>query len=303
MVTEAAIKEKSEQLHRTCRELTAEYMCEELLRVIGESQFAAHLWLENDRMLKEGLFPEKGEIKLDFRYVTAAQSCQQNTAAPGQKLSLKLAYVLLLALVKKQEDCGIVWRGNTALTEYGAEYEIQGQLGESGAAFHLYLKECTAQEAGTPQKRKHRFVMQEDRELVYLRCSQEPILAKHLYRILQNPFQSFQPRIYGAVYDILAHESINGRHMRENLAKLCAEGQITPEEKSAQQIFAFAEDADKTAEWERYIGKMPLGSGMWVSWQDVIEKIEKFLSGIWGAVCRDEVFFGDWMPELERFLD
>jgi hypothetical protein len=27
-----------------------------------------------------------------------------------------------------------------------------------------------------------------------------------------------------------------------------------------------------------------------------------FLRPVWNAMCRDEVFFGDWMPELERFL-
>ena len=29
---------------------------------------------------------------------------------------------------------------------------------------------------------------------------------------------------------------------------------------------------------------------------------DHFLGDMWEAVCRDEVFFGDWMPELARFL-
>ena len=27
-----------------------------------------------------------------------------------------------------------------------------------------------------------------------------------------------------------------------------------------------------------------------------------FLRPVWNAMCRDEVFFGDWMPDLERYL-
>ena len=33
-----------------------------------------------------------------------------------------------------------------------------------------------------------------------------------------------------------------------------------------------------------------------------MECFHHFLGDMWEAVCRDEVFFGDWMPDLARFL-
>ena len=37
-------------------------------------------------------------------------------------------------------------------------------------------------------------------------------------------------------------------------------------------------------------------------WEAVIERFLCFFEPIWQAVIEDLVFFGDWMPELNRFL-
>ena len=37
-------------------------------------------------------------------------------------------------------------------------------------------------------------------------------------------------------------------------------------------------------------------------WEMVIERFLCFFEPIWQAVIEDFVFFGDWMPELNRFL-
>jgi len=33
-----------------------------------------------------------------------------------------------------------------------------------------------------------------------------------------------------------------------------------------------------------------------------LRQILSFVNPIWDAVCRDEIFFGDWMPDLSRYL-
>ncbi len=37
-------------------------------------------------------------------------------------------------------------------------------------------------------------------------------------------------------------------------------------------------------------------------WERIMERILAFITPIWKSLCNDEVFFDDWMPELERFL-
>ena len=37
-------------------------------------------------------------------------------------------------------------------------------------------------------------------------------------------------------------------------------------------------------------------------WECVLNRIMTFISPVWKALCEDEIFVDDWMPELERFL-
>ena len=37
-------------------------------------------------------------------------------------------------------------------------------------------------------------------------------------------------------------------------------------------------------------------------WEQAVDRFLKFFGPIWRAVADDAVFFGDWMPELNRFL-
>ena len=37
-------------------------------------------------------------------------------------------------------------------------------------------------------------------------------------------------------------------------------------------------------------------------WEEVVDRIMAFMKPVWRALCADEIFFDDWMPELTRFL-
>ena len=37
-------------------------------------------------------------------------------------------------------------------------------------------------------------------------------------------------------------------------------------------------------------------------WEDTLDTIVAFLEPIWNALCNNEIFFDDWMPELGRYL-
>ena len=37
-------------------------------------------------------------------------------------------------------------------------------------------------------------------------------------------------------------------------------------------------------------------------WEDALDIIVAFLEPVWNALCNNEIFFDDWMPELGRYL-
>ena len=42
---------------------------------------------------------------------------------------------------------------------------------------------------------------------------------------------------------------------------------------------------------------------LYPQWKEVIELLTTFLTPVFEGVLKDEVFLGDWMPELGRYLD
>lgn len=38
-------------------------------------------------------------------------------------------------------------------------------------------------------------------------------------------------------------------------------------------------------------------------WEETMEVLIRFIEPLWAALTRDELFFGDWMPELRRYLE
>lgn len=54
--------------------------------------------------------------------------------------------------------------------------------------------------------------------------------------------------------------------------------------------------------WEKFCRHSAIAGTETLKWEEEMECFHHFLGDMWEAVCRDEVFFGDWMPELARFL-
>ena len=52
--------------------------------------------------------------------------------------------------------------------------------------------------------------------------------------------------------------------------------------------------------WEKYLRHRKRKEP---AWTEVMQVLEQFLPQMWSTLCRDEIFFGDWMPDLQRFLD
>ena len=69
--------------------------------------------------------------------------------------------------------------------------------------------------------------------------------------------------------------------------------------KRVEEILSYRDYPYMKKLWQRYLRQQKKKTP---SFEDVMELLAKFLPPIWEAVCRDEVFIGDWMPELLRFL-
>ena len=105
--------------------------------------------------------------------------------------------------------------------------------------------------------------------------------------------------VYDTTFRLLEQETVDGRHIYETLSFLCGNEEVIPQEKRIEMLESYDTYTYMKKRWEKYVRKQGIEN---VSWETVLHRIVLFLRPVWNAMCRDEVFFGDWMPDLERYL-
>ena len=104
---------------------------------------------------------------------------------------------------------------------------------------------------------------------------------------------------YYKVFTILLEANLHGTSLRENPRKKIEEKKISAEQMRLDRILSYGNYSYMKKKWKTYL-KHEKRNGP--EWEEVLDKAGDFLSPLWNAICKDEVFFGDWMPELGRYL-
>lgn len=301
VITKAQLKAKSEELKIPFPNLLAGYLLEELMYLISESEYGACLWLKNDRILGvEQYRKRENSLTLDFAYVVNKKVVEKEELRPGQKLSLKLAYMMLLQFLEKEKTPKIKWKGKALLKENGVDYEITGEFEEMTVPLRICITEISVEDNCMPVRKEIIPFMAEKEEISYLEYPGELFLTEQLCVVLKQMELIPDMDSYLQIYKILSETPMDGRHVREELALCCEKEHISIEQDRVKELISYREYGYMRKRWEKYLrhcGKKE------PEWEEVVDKLEKFLGPIWQAVCKDEVFFGDWMPDLGRFLD
>lgn len=299
IIEKAALKEKSEELGIPFSNLLAGYVLEELMYLIEDSPFSLFLWLKNGSALGIEQYRKKNILTLDFAYLTEPLAMKKEGVVPGQKLSLKMGYVMLAYILKVEKVPEISWKGRASASENAVDLEIAGEFEEMTVPVHIRVTELT-EEGLVPVKRDFPLFMEKGRKIPYLEYPSESILTEQLFYIIKNMELIPEMSAYDKVYQMLASEAVDGRHIVKMLGELCKKEQLVPETSRVQEIIAYRNYSYMRKRWEKYLRHCDRKEP---SWEAVMNLLDEFLSRIWKSLCDDEVFFGDWMPELGRFLD
>jgi len=128
----------------------------------------------------------------------------------------------------------------------------------------------------------------------------ESILAENLFYLIRDMELLPDMSVYDKVYGILKTEPVDGRHIQELLGEHCKKQQLLPEESRMKEILSYRDYSYMRKRWEKYLRHRKRKEP---AWTEVMQVLEQFLPQMWSTLCRDEIFFGDWMPDLQRFLD
>lgn len=281
------IKIKSEELDIPFAQVLSGGMLEGIVTMIYEKPYYKQMWLCNDEVLGIDAYKRKTGLFLDYKYVGT-----QSVKAFADEFS---------------EDC------RQYLSQRGCHVKNIGQTTQKNAirlTFALSIEEMYVPlqidiekiepSHGFPVEKSFSLMMENNRNISMMTYPTELSLAYHLSEIIKQLELINDMQHYIRVYDILKKRPVEARKVKDALDALCDEKGISKTEKPLILWKSYRTYGYMKKKWKVLLRQEKIKEP---AWEEVFDLTDKFLSPIWEAVWKEEIFFGDWMPELERFLD
>lgn len=137
-------------------------------------------------------------------------------------------------------------------------------------------------------------------EFTYAMFPPEEYLTLAFYEIIKELELIKDMSWYHEAYEILCREPVNGRKFWESLNHLIKEYPIPSLEKRMDTFKGYRDYAYMKKRWKSHCKRK---KETYPQWEEVLLRLATFLEPVFEGVVKDEVFLGDWMPQLGRYLD
>ena len=136
-------------------------------------------------------------------------------------------------------------------------------------------------------------------EIVEVIVGENNTLAEDIFEIMKGLEQISTMACYDRVNKLLKTKVVNGLHTYQDLKELKeTQSQIVTIEQ-LNQITDYKQNEFMKKRWKNY---SDLYCNENDGWEKIVERLLAFIGPIWKSLSKEEMFFDEWMPELERFL-
>lgn len=290
-------RKQSEKSGLALSDILYGYALECLVFRLEKSTFCEYLWLTNENVLGEEAYKKNIKERLAFFYIESGRKLFQKEVQAGNPLSLQVVELLAKELLESDTD-DFDW--TYYIEERSGIYDIiaEGHYQEMRIPVVITL-EKVPENAQRPKRREFVASYGKKRSCSYWCYSKENILAEALFEVVRKLELIGSMEAYSIANEILKTQSISGRHIMENFKSLSEKEPKVLSMKRLEQLESYKKYAYMKRRWEQYEkrqGRVP------EDWEQVSSRVMAFLGPMWKALCENEIFFDDWMPELGRFL-
>lgn len=282
-----AIKMKSEELDIPFANILSGYAIEVAVAIISASSYGDELWLCNYKDLGIDVYKKKPSLALSYKY-------------QGKKELVDFCQQLCSDLVKKYEEEGFtIKEQESGPAEKGIRISLELLLEDMYVPLVVDVEKILTSHL-FPREETLRLLMENNKAVTLKLYPIEQMVALHLAEMIKQLELINQMEHYMELYDILKKYPIEGRKVKDEMVRLCEEMKIFTDEKAYSLWVTYYDYTYMKKKWKVLLRQQKREEP---TWQEAFLLIKKFFEPIWQAVCREEVFFGDWMPEIERFLE
>lgn len=288
MANVSLIKIKSEELAIPFSHVLSGYMLELAVEKIAEATYAKDMLLCNSHVLGIDVYKKKASLELEYQYVGEMELA-----------SLSRDVMEDICLMYEEKGIQILSAKEKKLNPQEWQILFQMNIEEMYIPIKIRLQKVE-QIFGYPKTESIRLFMENNRT-VDVRCFPvEQSVAMHVAMMLKHLELLNEMKHYVLAYDELMRYPMEGRKVKDELDHLCETMHIAKTKKPLAIWKTYKSYAYMKKKWKVLLRQEKRSEP---SWEECFALLDKFITPIWESICKEEVFFGDWMPELGRFLD
>lgn len=289
LLNENFIRQRSHELQIPYENLLAASVLEEIVRKIMESEAAACFWIKNHAKLNLECYRKNVALQLHF----FMKESEQIHYKKGDVSSL---FAVILRNYKKE---AIHWNYRVWMDGRWICIHITGEIANVKVPISVRL-EPLLQEKLVPYKKEIRLFTNNNQKVCLFCYPSENIIVEKFLEVLEKLELLNELSCYLELYEMLKKESLSGRKVWELCMEGCRERRIPVERERFALWQSYQTNRFMEQKWKAYLKREKRDHPQW---KDVMELIIRFFSVIWDYMCKNVVYLGDWMPELERYIE
>lgn len=284
MITRAEVKQKSEELNIPFANLLPGVVCEAIVDILFQSAYKDELYLCNGSQLNASYYNNfvVNELYFDF-YKDIDSKLDPLYFKDILKLIISKAAAEALAVKGQLQENGI------RLTVTVSDMYVPIFLHFSRKKSHVEGEKLTLS-----------LTMYSNRIIDCQASSKEEALVRCLTQIISKLELINDMDCYFDAYEILTSCPVNGRHVKARLEESLIENDIKITKSRINILGTYGNYTYMKKKWKVALRQKKKSEPQW---SDLFQCLFSFIEPIWHAMETNQVFLGDWMPQLKRYLD
>lgn len=122
--------------------------------------------------------------------------------------------------------------------------------------------------------------------------------ADYIMEILEKLELINEMEVYLYLYRFAKGTSLSARDVCVALSE--SEGDREPTWSSFEKFASYKNNSYMKKKWKVFLRRHRIKEP---TWEETMDLLVKFIEPLWASLTKGELFFGDWMPELGRYLE
>lgn len=263
---------------------------EHIVKKLSNTKFAKNLYIVN--------LPYEASDRITYYYYENPVVSESDGFVPGGKLTRSFAedFFTYIKIVAAPE---VVLDGEIVSLDTGYEFLIKAN--QNNMYTPLKIRIIPMSEAQSdPDKVEYRLISSPAERIEFLIYPLEAIIGNDIAEILSKLELMYDMNVYADVLKLTSQVTIDGTRISVRMKEACEEKNVPITEDRLKLFLTYKDNKILKTKWNKYIKRQ---KSMSIKWETVISRLDAFISPVWEKLCDGQIFFGDWMPELGRYLN